>query len=524
MNGDDHFDVTGQVLPSLLEALHEVRSLPAAYATTLQHLLDALDADVAWVSRDRDIVAALGVSRSEAEALRQDPVLADCGRLDLLAVGVGSDMTLYAGRSTRPFDTRDRRTGRAVGRALAVALAGTPSQEQEQAVVEPSQLSTMVQHLCTLVPRIARTEQMQTTLDAITASAVEVIPGSVCGLRLLDPADPSYLITVSTHGVPTTDEPAWERLPIGHGVGGRAVTEVRLVIQRDYSLASDTVPYFRQRRLEVAMSAPVREAHRTIGSLTVGSYEPGRDYSAFEEQALVALAELTSLALTDAQRHREAVEARRSREMLLAEVSHELKTPLSVLLGAVATVRRHAARLTVDERDELLESALARGRDLERLIDQLLQSSRSELAGSSERVRLAQVLEQAVHASTWGAHVEVAPAPADEVVIDVAAVRSIVESLIANAVRHRGEEGLVRVQAALAGDTLRVSVSNPGTLGELEPERVFEPFVRGRDATGHGVGLGLFIARRQARALGGDLEVREAYGQVTFTLALPADG
>jgi two-component system sensor histidine kinase KdpD len=267
------------------------------------------------------------------------------------------------------------------------------------------------------------------------------------------------------------------------------------------------------------MATPVHDNGQVCGSLVVASYTPGRVYSAAEQDALVAFAEHATLAISDARNHAAMLEAQRAKEMFLAMVSHELKTPLTVIMGSLDTLRRHHDRLTSEQHDELLGAAADRGRQLERLIDSLLRGARAELAGERVTVDLAQLLRAATAGFGQVRQMVLEGVEPLSVTIDASAFRDVLGILLENAVAHSPDDTPIRVACTLRGDDLGVRVSNVGSLPDgLDPSTLFLPFHRGHSARSSGVGLGLYIAARLAESLRGRLDVSAYDGEVALTL------
>src|SRR5690606_25624071 len=117
---------------------------------------------------------------------------------------------------------------------------------------------------------------------------------------------------------------------------------------------------------------------------------------------------------------------------------------------------------------------------------------------------------------------------------DAQRVRAILGNLVSNALKYTPAGGRVAVSATVTEDgprgsgrwlALSVADTGPGVAPE-DRERIFEEFYRvdATAAAAHGLGLGLAISRRVARALGGDITVESELGRgSTFTLWLPAD-
>jgi signal transduction histidine kinase len=202
--------------------------------------------------------------------------------------------------------------------------------------------------------------------------------------------------------------------------------------------------------------------------------------------------------------------AERERRFLLSALAHDLRTPLFILRGSLEAAERGLG-------EGHLERAQAKAAHLDRLIGELFAFSRAEYAGGGdELVDLAALARQAAEAAGVRAQ---APQPL-HVRGDAAALQRIVTNLLDNAVRHGG--GGVAVGVRDGGGRVRVEVADEGP-GFRDPERAFEPLFR--DASAGGAGLGLAIARRLARAHGGDVTAaNRPGGGAVVTLVAPRAG
>lgn len=215
-----------------------------------------------------------------------------------------------------------------------------------------------------------------------------------------------------------------------------------------------------------------------------------------------------------------------SQRRMLASASHELRSPLARV--------RLALELAAEEADPearaLVVAEAARDVDeLDALIEDLLTAARLDTARDAARLRrvaldLVPLLTE--EAARVGASTELPPELVHSA--DPRLLRRAVRNLLENAVKHGGSEVLLAARPA-ADDIVLVTVSDrgPGVHPE-DRERIFEPFYRrvdhdeGRDG---GVGLGLALVRRIARAHGGEVHLRPREGGgSTFVLVLPPEG
>ncbi|MBA2530087.1 MAG: GAF domain-containing sensor histidine kinase, partial [Euzebyales bacterium] len=382
--------------------------------------------------------------------------------------------------------------------------------------------SRLLERLTRIQRSISHRAPLQEVLDAITTGGADLLGDSLCGLRLIDPEDPRFLVLSSACGVRDEMLPALHRGPVGEGAGGRAISEDRLVVIEAYDRSDDGLRAFRADHLQTAMAAPVRDGQHVVGSLTVASYASGRRYSEVEQAALLALAEHASLALTDARTVAAMREAQQAKDLFLAMVSHELKTPLTVIMGTLRTLERHRDRIAPERQADMLAAAYRRGRDLERLIDSLLRGARAELATSVATVPLPDLVAESLAGFHHLSRLELGDIPDAVVTVDTAAVRAVLGGLLENAVAHAPEDSPIELATAVVGGTASLVVRNPGTLPpEMSPEELFRPFQRGPAARSSGVGLGLHIARRHAESLGGTLTAEQEGDRVGFTLRFP---
>jgi signal transduction histidine kinase len=220
----------------------------------------------------------------------------------------------------------------------------------------------------------------------------------------------------------------------------------------------------------------------------------------------------------------------RMKDEFVANVSHELRTPLTAVIGNVATVARNGDTLEPDERRELLNAAERQAKRLAELLENLLATSR--LAGETPtlaplRIELSSFTEEVAAALRSRAPhraIEVLAPPQLDIVTDPTLLYRILYNLGDNALKYSDDE--VRFTVRSDADEAWIAVTDRG-LGVAEGDipRIFERFQQ-LDASHTrrvgGVGLGLYLSDRAAKALGGRIEVDSELEQgSTFTLCLP---
>jgi signal transduction histidine kinase len=224
------------------------------------------------------------------------------------------------------------------------------------------------------------------------------------------------------------------------------------------------------------------------------------------------------------------------RVRFLAEASHQLRTPLTVLRGeAEVTLRNRTAG--AEELRESLQLVAEQAADMGRLVEDLLTLARSDSQPSDlqlESVPLAGLAEELVRDARLlgeGRSVELqvaADAAGVELRTDANRLRQAVMVLLDNALKYSGEREPVRMEVSRAGEGVEIRIADRGVgIAAEDLAFVFEPFYRGRSVRHVGIagsGLGLPIAKRIITRLGGMLELDSAEGEgTTARVRLPLE-
>lgn len=217
------------------------------------------------------------------------------------------------------------------------------------------------------------------------------------------------------------------------------------------------------------------------------------------------------------------------------DVAPVLRQPIARIVANAETIRSRLAGPLADDYANYAADIAAAGKHLLGLLDDLADMEVVEAKNFStagDRIDLAEVARQAAGILTVRAREKgiVIDAPkAGERLPAIAEFRRVLQillNLIGNAIRYGPAESQIWIRLEDAGARARIVVADQGPgMASEDLGRVFEKFERlGRSGDG-GSGLGLYISRRLARAMGGDLNVESAPGQgARFTLDLPADG
>jgi signal transduction histidine kinase len=212
-----------------------------------------------------------------------------------------------------------------------------------------------------------------------------------------------------------------------------------------------------------------------------------------------------------------------------ADVSHELRSPLTTLSTSLSVLRRRRDELSAPGRDalDLLVTELAR---FERLVEDLLEISRADAAGGiadPEPVRSSELVLNVLEQPGYGDVAANLDSSAFDAVVagDKLRLQQVLRNLLENAATYAGGATAITATAADGRITVWVDDAGPG-VPPAERDRIFDRFTRGRSAArrgGHGgTGLGLALVAEHVRAHGGRIWVTDAPGGgARFAFELP---
>ena len=227
-----------------------------------------------------------------------------------------------------------------------------------------------------------------------------------------------------------------------------------------------------------------------------------------------------------------ALAAVENRLFFLANISHELKTPLSMIIGPLSKVRtgEDSGEATAD-----IETAYQNALKLNSLIHQTVEINRMELRSDNmliysriDAVEFCRDIFDSYRRSVDGrTFVFSAETPHIYLRTDAVKLESLVSNLLSNAVKYTAEGSTIALSVSLAGADCEISVSDDGVgIPEAEQALVFQRLYRSpRTAGSHeGTGIGLYLVRQYARLMGGSVTVESRVDEgSTFRLRLPLE-
>lgn len=229
-----------------------------------------------------------------------------------------------------------------------------------------------------------------------------------------------------------------------------------------------------------------------------------------------------------------AKEAEQRKNDLVVYLAHDLKTPLTSVIGYL-TLLRDEPQISQELRAKYTGIALDKSERLEDLINEFFDITRfnlTKLTLGSELVNLTRMLEQITFefnpvltekSLRWDLRL----APDIRIVCDPDKLERVFDNLIRNAVNYSYPDTAILVTMEQSGDHVMVRIENHGkTIPPEKLDRIFEQFFRldtSRSSSTGGSGLGLAIAKEIVELHGGTIAAESANERITFTVMLPMD-
>ncbi|HYD60257.1 MAG TPA: ATP-binding protein [Noviherbaspirillum sp.] len=292
-----------------------------------------------------------------------------------------------------------------------------------------------------------------------------------------------------------------------------------------------------------AIYLPLHAPARVRGVLVVVPAAGAAQLHGEQERLLQTCASLIGMALERvhyadvAQAATVSIETERLRNSLLSAISHDIRTPLTAIVGLSSTMAGDRP-LAPETRRELVDAIQENAVRMNSLVTNLLDMARLH-AGTLRLNRQWQMLEEVVGSALAmlsqtlaGRRIDVALPPAMPLLeFDAVLMERVLCNLLDNAAKHAPDGGTIRIAAAVDGKEARIAVEDdgPGIPRGME-EQIFVKFARGTaESARPGVGLGLSICRTIVEAHGGRIWAEnrpEGGARFVFTLPLgipPAD-
>jgi len=446
------------------------------------------------------------------------------GRWGLLAV--------YS-KSERTFSDDDANFILAIAQLLSTTMRRQELEAQQRFLAEASEA-------------MSRSLGYESTVETVARWAVPLL-GDWCSIHLVDVEDDALLPYEVAHVLPEKAELSRSiraRWPVDIASDRRVAQVLRSgvpdlaaeVTDAHYEAASQDAEHLdalRRLGIRSGLIMPLRARGRTIGALMLGISESRRRYEPSDIPFAERYASRAALEIDNTRFYREAEQRAEQREELISVASHELRSPLTSIIGFSARLARRAEtpgafdEATGREIGILHEQAIRMRNTVEVFLD-LTRLQSGEFTLDLELVDLGELVasEAAALAARYpDARVEMTTSQPAVIETDELRVRQIVRSLLDNAVRHGGDSPEVRI--TIEPDTTRaiiqVADNGPGVPEERRPLIFQRRLGAGAPSSGRprGMGLGLYVANGIAHRLEGRLAFTTSDEGSEFSLSLP---
>ena len=522
-------------------------------------LVDDFSGTAAWVNVG-GAIAFVAIALFGLVGFGTAPVAVELATLVwFLAVG-GYAAIAFAreARRTRGI-TRRRMTAVAVGAALFIAaivlgLVGALAPSDRSALDVLIQLAALVAVLSFFLgfapPSWIRRAWREPDLRAFLERSIHltgVADDREAIAELQQAAADTFGASGAAIGIADPDRPIlryvnrggqWLEYPNDAFIGGRAFMAQRRLVAMDTARDDpENLAVYERAGASTVIAAPITADGRRMGVLTV--YAARAPIFVEDDLWLLELlADQTAVLLearaltTQTGELRGREEAARLKEEFLSAAAHDLRTPLTVVLGQAELIERRLLRDPAAPVDAIGVGRMAReARHLRDLVAELLDAQRLEQGLAVMNLAPADLGElveavRARHAEHGVPLILEEPEEALLVSVDGPRVEQVVENLLENAYKDGADDEPPALRISHEGAEARIAVIDHGAgVPQGERERIFERFYRSpnaRSITDTGMGLGLYICRRIVEEHGGSIWVQPTPGGgATFVIALP---
>jgi PAS domain S-box-containing protein len=329
---------------------------------------------------------------------------------------------------------------------------------------------------------------------------------------------------------PSTNHPVVDVIRTGKS---KLIHRLAEKVSRSNDYDSRHLGMLRDLAFRSAMVVPLAVHGKVIGALSLLTTETEREFTPLDLRAAEELARRAAVAIENARLYEAAVSASRAKSDFLAVMSHELRTPLTTVMGYTDLLLAGVPRPLDDKTHVYIDRIRTAAWHLLSVIEQILVYARLE-GGREElhpqRVNLADVLREAAAliepvAAEKGLGFRVVQPPAAVLETDPAKLRQILLNLLSNAIKFT-EQGEVVFEANADHRRVVFSVRDTGIgIPQEYIEKVYDAFWQVDQSSTRqvgGTGLGLSVARRLTRLLGGEISAESTVGVGTaFSVVLP---
>ena len=284
-----------------------------------------------------------------------------------------------------------------------------------------------------------------------------------------------------------------------------------------------TVAFYKASFIGSEVLLPITAEGKWVGSVGLTCHDRDRYWSAEEKHLLRSVAEMIGAYWERRDAKGKLEELLAAKDEFIASVSHEVRTPLTAVLGFAHELDEQRGKFSPEEQADLIGLIASQSREVANIVDDLLTAARAEagtLVIAPDALSIRRLIGEVL--SSHSGRVDFAMQEDLEIWADSGRVRQILRNLLTNAERYGGNT--VKIHVRRVAETARIEVRDNGEGVPLHMrDQVFEPYARAKNSATQpaSVGLGLSVARQLAQLMNGELELGEEGEWTVFTLTLP---
>lgn len=297
---------------------------------------------------------------------------------------------------------------------------------------------------------------------------------------------------------------------------------------------ADTLPGARR------LFVPLQAASGTVGVIGVHRDEPSFRLTPPQRRLLDYIADLAAIATERIRQAKQIDQAKmlaeteQLRSALLTSISHDLRTPLASIMGAISSLRSFGSLYNAEQQQELLTTAQDETERMHRFVGNLLDMTRLDagaLQPRRESCDLQEIIGSALgHCARLLEHHQLRTSYAADLpmlTLDFVLMEQVLVNLLENAAKYAPEGSRIGISAQRHRYAVVIEISDEGPgIPEQDLQRIFDPFfrIRGGDRQRAGIGLGLAVCRGFMEAMGGRIRARNRKDRSgsLFELELPS--
>lgn len=399
---------------------------------------------------------------------------------------------------------------------------------------------TEISALSEIGKAVNTTLDLHDVLSLIISSANDLLGGTEGSIMLVDD-DKRELRVVSYQG-PHVELVMKGRTQVGQGISGGVAQRREPILLQGDDRAKKPQDGERRRKIHSAMCVPLIRQDELLGVLNLSETVGKKQFSEHDLAALGLFADHAAIAIGNAKMYeaeRRTVarleELDRMKSDFVATVSHELKTPLTAIIGAAKTLSKRGPSMQTEQKALFMDMIERQGNRLLRLVDDVLTAARMETGQQTMKREhlnlksLAEAVREELSLTEVGKNrqIDIICDPEEPFVWgDRTGVQQMMVNLTENALKYSPPGTPVRVTVVELSRESVIEVSDQGQgMDDQQLADIFERFRQLDQSSTRpvgGFGLGLYIVKNLVNGHQGDIEVESEAGKgTTFRIRLP---